>query len=309
MAGLRHLGPVASGLLSLVMVGILFLVPIFGLILAPLATVPVLHFQAQNPRGVLAWGPVVVILVAAVVAGFGGIAGPLLGAYLVVVVLPVLSVAWWSEAGCAEGRWAALTTAVGAVATLAAVAALCAPQTPVEGAAAWIRSTVTEAEELSVTMGLSRGEMSLALDAAEQTASWVVPSFPVAYLVVVLFWIRPRLGLLGYGVPAGTFDDYRSDDWLPAAFAVFGGATLLLSGTAKWVALNLLMAVLILYFVHGLAIIRAHLARWIGRGWLVRWGIALICLQMPFPPLVVILGVADSFHSLRPRQNDEGGTS
>ena len=72
---------------------------------------------------------------------------------------------------------------------------------------------------------------------------------------------------------------------------------------------NVLFAVLILYFVHGLAIIRAHLARWVGRGWLVRWGVTLICLQMPLPPLVIILGVTDSFRSMRPRADDDGGTS
>jgi hypothetical protein len=65
--------------------------------------------------------------------------------------------------------------------------------------------------------------------------------------------------------------------------------------------------VLILYFVQGLAIIRAHLARWIGRGWLVRWGVVLLCLQGPIPVLVTALGVADNFHPLRPRVDDDGG--
>ena len=70
----------------------------------------------------------------------------------------------------------------------------------------------------------------------------------------------------------------------------------------------LLVTVLILYFVQGLAMIRAHLARWFGRGWLVRWGVVLLCLQIPIPLLVAALGVADSFHPLRPQVDDDGGT-
>jgi hypothetical protein len=62
-----------------------------------------------------------------------------------------------------------------------------------------------------------------------------------------------------------------------------------------------------LYFVHGLAIIRAHLARWIGRGWFVRWGVALLCLPMPLPVLVSTLGIADSFYQLRPQTSETGG--
>ena len=51
-----------------------------------------------------------------------------------------------------------------------------------------------------------------------------------------------------------------------------------------------------------------------GRPWtgdrvarLVRWGIALLCLQGPLPLVVATLGIADSFRSLRPRVDDDGG--
>ncbi len=85
------------------------------------------------------------------------------------------------------------------------------------------------------------------------------------------------------------------------------GSPRCLSGTARWVALNLLVSVLALYFIHGLAIIRAHLARWIGRGWLVRWGVAFVALQMPLPAVVALLGLVDAFRPLRPQPNEDGG--
>ena len=78
--------------------------------------------------------------------------------------------------------------------------------------------------------GLAEGEVELALDAAERMASWVLPSMPVAYLVIVLFWVRPRLPLLGYPMAAGAFEDYRNDEWLAAVFAITGIGTLVLSG-------------------------------------------------------------------------------
>jgi hypothetical protein len=303
----RRLGAGASGLLSLLLVGSLFAVPLLGLVIAPLGLIPVLHYQVAAERWYLGWSWVAVLLAVASVSGLAGLAGPLLAAYALLVVLPSASVHWWRVLGLGEGRWAALTAAVGAISCLVAVAILAAPQTPVDAVAGWFRDTAAQAGDFYTAMGLARGEVELALDAVELYASWVFPSFPVAYLIAVLFWVRPRLTVLGFAVPVGPFERYRSDDWLAAGFALFGIGTLVLEGTARWAAVNLLIAVLILYFVHGLAIIRAHLARWIGRGWLVRWGVALICLQMPLPPLVAILGVADSFYPMRPRANDDGG--
>ena len=171
-----------------------------------------------------------------------------------------------------------------------------------------MRAASNDASELYAAWGLAEGSVELALDAAERAASWVLPSVPVAYLVLVLFWVRPRLPLLGLRVSVAPFEAYRNDDWLAALFVFAGGGTLLLGGVARWVAINFLVAVLILYFVQGLAMIRAHLARWFGRGWLVRWGVALLCLQGPIPLLVAALGVADSFHPLRPKVDDDGGT-
>jgi hypothetical protein len=130
----------------------------------------------------------------------------------------------------------------------------------------------------------------------------------MGYLVVVLFWMRPRLPLLGLPVKVAPFEEYRNDEWLAVLFVLAGGGTLLFGGTLRWIAINLLVTVLILYFVQGLAMIRAHLARWFGRGWLVRWGVVLLCLQIPIPLLVAALGVADSFHPLRPQVDDDGGT-
>jgi hypothetical protein len=303
-----RLGAAASGLVALLLVGGLFLIPFLGLLIAPLGALPVLHFQSSGVPGYRAWGPVAALLVVAAVGGFAGFALPLLAAYALLVVLPSATVDIWLRWRLSEGQWVAAAVLIGLLATLAVVFAVASPQTPMEAIAGWMRAASEDAAELYAAWGLAEGSAELALDAAERAAAWVLPSVPVAYLVVVLFWMRPRLPLLGLPVPVGTFEEYRNDEWLAAFFVLAGGGTLLLDGTLRWVAINLLVAVLILYFVQGLAMIRAHLARWFGRGWLVRWGVALLCLQGPMPLLVAALGVADSFHPLRPRHDDDGGT-
>jgi len=308
MPRIPRMGAAASGLVALLLVGGLFVIPLLGLLIAPLGALPVLHFQSGGAPGHRAWGPVVALLGVAAVAGMASLVVPLLAAYLLLVVLPSTSVAMWTRWRWSEGRWVAVASLTGAVGCLVAVAVVAAPQTPMDAVSVWLRAATADAGELYAAWGLAEGEVELALDAAESVASWVLPSVPVAYLVMVLFWIRPRLALLGTRPQVAPFEEYRNDEWLAAVFAVAGVGTLLLVGLPRWVAINLLMTVVILYFVQGLAIIRAHLARWFGRGWLVRWGVVLLCLQGPLPLLVAGLGVADSFHPLRPQANDDGGT-
>jgi hypothetical protein len=302
-----RLGAVASGLVALLLVGAIFVIPLLGLLIAPLGSLPVLHFQSGGTPGFRAWGPVAALLVGLAFAGYAGFAVPLLAAYTLLVIVPSATVDIWLRARWSEGRWIAAATLIGLSGSLVVLYVVALPQTPMDAVTAWMRASSEDVGKLYAAWGLSQGSAELVLDAAERAASWVLPSIAVAYLVLVLFWMRPRLPLLGLPFTVAPFETYRNDEWLSALFAIAGGGTLLLHGTPRWVAINLLVAVLILYFVQGLAMIRAHLARYFGRGWLVRWGVALLCLQGPMPLLVAVLGVADSFHSLRPHADDDGG--
>jgi hypothetical protein len=303
-----RLGAAASGLVALLLAGGLFFVPVLGLLIAPLGSLPVLHFQSGGAAGYRAWGPVAALLALASFGGFADYTLPLLSAYTLLVILPSVTVDGWVRWGLGEGRWVVGTVTVGLVATLVIVAVVASPRTPMELSAEWMRDSFEQSEELYNSMGVPQGDVELTLDRIEHAASWVMPGASMAYLVFVLFWMRPRLPLLGLPVTVVPFEEYRNDEWLAALFVLAGGGTLLFGGILRWVAINLLVTVLILYFVQGLAMIRAHLARWFGRGWLVRWGVVLLCLQIPIPLLVAVLGVADSFHPLRPQVDDDGGT-
>jgi hypothetical protein len=300
-------GAGASGLVSLLLVAGVLVVPLFGLLIAPLGLVPVLHFQSDRTPGVRAWGWVVALLAAASLAGVGPFPLALLAAYSMVVVLPALSVEVWSRTTWPEGRWVAVSTAAILGFVLVGLAVITMPSGPVEGVAEVMRSAAGDAREMYGAMGFAEGEIELAFDASERVVPWILPGLIMAYVIAILFWVRPRIPLLGYDVEVEPFEQYRGDEWQAAVFALSGIGTIFLGGTPRWVALNLLIAVLLLYFVQGLAMIRAHLARWVGRGWFVRWGVALMCIYPPMPILVATLGVADSFFPLRPAASDDGG--
>jgi len=303
-----RLGAAASGLVALLLVGGLFYIPFLGLLIAPLGSLPVLHFQSGGGAGYRAWGPVAALLAIASLGGFAEYTLPLLSGYALIVILPSLTVDAWVRWGLGEARWVAGTVTLGLLAILVVVAAIASPKTPMQLSAEAMRGSLEQSGELYVAMGAQQGDMDLTLDTIEFVGSWFIPSVMMAYLVAVLFWMRPRLPLLGLPVTIAPFEEYRNDEWLTVLLALAGGGTLLLGGTFRWVAINLLVTVLILYFVQGLAMIRAHLVRWFGRGWLVRWGVVLLCVQIPIPLLVAALGVADSFHPLRPQVDDDGGT-
>ncbi len=297
-----RLGVAAAGAVSLLFAASLVLVFPFGLLIAPFGLVPVAQQVVAGRRSVAVWGWVAALLAATVLAGGGATIVALLAGYGLVVVVPVLSLEAWRATGIGEGRWMALTTAVIACGCVVGVAAAVAPADPVSGVVAAVREAQGRYPELFVTSG----RLDLALDSVERTVAWLLPSLGVAYVVTVLFWLRARLPVLGFPMPVEPFERWRNDEWLGAGFAVTGLATLVLSGTPRWVASNLLAAVVILYFTQGLAMIRAHLARLVGRGWLVRWALALLCLQVPLLFVVAALGVADSFADLRPRANPDG---
>ena len=308
---LPRLGIAAAAAVSLLLSASLVVVAPIGLLVAPLAVVPVAQWVAADPRrGRPAWGVVVAALAALAAGGvelLGSPAWAYLAAYVLVVALPAASLEAWRRFGWREGRWAAVTTLAGAAACLGAMVAAAWPTPPLEAIATWFREAAALVESTYREMGVGTGELELAFDTVESVVPWVAPSLLVVYLVVLLFWIRPRLPILGFPMPVVPFERYRGEEWLPAGFALFGLATLLLKGTGRWLAVSLLLAVLVLYFVQGLAMIRAHVARWIGRGWLVRWAVALLCLQGPLPLVVAALGIADGFYSLRPRIVEDGG--
>lgn len=299
-------GILAAGILSLLLYLSLLGLPLLGLLVAPMSAVPVLSARGGAQAATLAWGWPALALAVLAASDHSGAGLALLVGYLMLVALPSVSISWWSAAGWSEGRWVMVTTAVGLATVLGLVLALSQGH-PMEATRAWVHGAGAQVQAMYTGLGMARGEVSLMMDRAESWLSWMLPGLVTGYLVMTLFWLRPRLEPLGLPVRTAPFENYRNDEWLPAAFAAAGAGTVLLGGTSRWLAVNLLVAVLILCFVQGLAMIRAHVVRVVGRGLLVRWGLGLICLQVPLAFVVMALGMIDSFHSLRPAPAGDNG--
>jgi len=299
-------GVVVGGLLSLLLYLGLFGLPPVGVLVAPLAAIPVLTVKSTGRAPVLAWGWPALLLATVALAGGGTVSMLMLAGYLLIVALPSVTAEWWSDAGWPEGRWVSVTTALGLVFVLVLMAGMSAGH-PVQATRSWIHEIGSQVEPMYVDLGFGRGEIALMLDRAERLLGWTLPGMVTGYLILTLFWLRPRLPFVGLPVEAAPFEEYRNDEWLPLAFVLGGAGTALAGGLPRWLAVNVLTAVLILCFVQGLAIIRAHVVRFVGRGLLVRWVLGLICLQVPLAFLVMALGMIDSFHSLRPAAATDDG--
>ena len=166
---LPRFGAVASGALSLFLVSSLLLIFPLGLLIAPLGLVPVVQQIVAGRPSVAAWGWVATLLVALAGSGvtlIGVHAWLFLAAYCLVVVLPAVSIEMWQSRGWHEGRWVAVSTLVGSVLCLAVVAAVVWPQSPFDGLGEWWHETAAMAEQAYREMGVSSGQMELALDAA-----------------------------------------------------------------------------------------------------------------------------------------------
>ena len=310
-------GPLGAGLISLLFLSIIVLpgllnwmgaFPAFvALFVLPLAALPVVQLTGSGRAAWLAWSWPLAMLVLLAVGSSQGAFAALALTYLLVVVVPAVSVEGWLHWQWSDGRWVAMTSMTALAICLLVMLTAAAPDPPLEAARQWLQEPLQQVEATYTELGMRRSEVQMGLDEMQRWLVWILPATPVIYVIVILFFIRPRLEALGVSLRPVPFEEYASEEWLPAIFAVAGLVTLLARGSLRWVAVNLLVTVLILYFIHGLAIIRAYVVRWVGRGWLVRWGVVLLCLQFPLPFVVAVLGMTDAFRSLRPAPSTEDG--
>jgi len=310
---LRWFGPGLAGLFSLVafislpLFAGLPLLSLVGVFLALLAPLPLVHLVATGRPSFLAWGWVAAGLVAAVLLfQQTWLVGVCVG-YLLVGAWPAVSVEIWLRRSWGTGRWVAVVTLTALVVVLGVIWAVFLPVQPAQGLDKLMSQATAQAGEMLQSLGVpvAGGEETVAF--LVHWTAYLIPSFAALYVLAGVLWLRPRLPLLGLPRGAEPFAEYASEEWLPVGFALGGLGWVFAPEPAKWLAANLLVAVLGLYFVHGLAIIVFYLGRRLGGNRWVRAGVTVFALMSPIALAFSALGLADTFFRLRPSGALDGG--
>jgi hypothetical protein len=295
-----------AGLFSLLVFASLPLLPLVGVFLAMLASLPLVHVVATGRPSFLAWGWVAVGMTGAVLIWRQPWMVAATAGYLLVAVWPAVSVETWLRRPWSTGRWAAIVALVALGIALAVMTAVVYPAAPADALAQAFASAGGGTGNLGKLLGEGVGGEELMAQALHMVA-YLAPSLTALYVLTAALWLRPRLPLLGLARGAEPFPLYTSEEWLPVGFALGGLGWVFAPEPVKWLAANLLVAVLGLYFVHGLAIILFYLGRRFGGNRWVRLGVVVFALQVPVALAFSALGLADSFFRLRRGGANDGG--
>jgi hypothetical protein len=303
---LRRLGPGMAGLLSLVIFLSLQVFPPIGVFLAVMAPLPLVQLVASGRSAMMGWGWVAVALAGAALVVHESWVLLLLAGYLLLVAWPAQAIESWAGRAWSSGRFLAVVVLLGAAMSTAILVAATYPTFAPDA----VRGVVeAEWSELAKQIGGLPGPDAFTqeLATALRLAAYLVPASVALYVMWIAIWLRPRLSLLGLPRGQEPFARYSSEEWLPVGFVIGGLGWVFLPEPGKWLATNLFVVVLGLYFVHGMAIIHFYLGPRLAANRWFRLGVGLVALSMPFPLIVSALGLADGFVRLRRgAASDEG---
>ncbi len=153
----------------------------------------------------------------------------------------------------------------------------------------------------------------MAFDRTRDLFAWYLPGLVLAGCVLhgalLVYAFGRRAGLEEAPIAPGSFATFRTPFAAAAAFVPAGALAALAGGGASRAAVTVLIPLGVLFFLRGMAIIRALLDR--GRaGLLIRAPVYVLAVQMPIPVLVAIGGLLDEFLDFRgrfPRKEERDG--
>jgi hypothetical protein len=122
----------------------------------------------------------------------------------------------------------------------------------------------------------------------------------VLYSAFVVYSSVPYALVPSLSVSEPAFSQFRLPTPAAILFVGFGVFSTITKGPSRQAALWLLIPLLALFFLQGLAIIRALLDRF-SVGSIGRILVFALVLQVPLPAIVVLLGLADEFFDFRER--------
>jgi hypothetical protein len=241
----------------------------------------------------------------------GGGAGAILAATaaLAFVALPALGLVAGTRAGRTRDELVLLSAALSGIGSLAVVLALALADGVDPGAMLAGRLDLLRPELLDFYRRAGWTEETLAatgaaFDRLRDLVAWHLPGLVLAgcvlHAALLVYAFGRRSGVDEAPIPPGTFAAFRTPLAAAAAFVPAGLLAALASGLASRAAVTVLIPLGVLFFLRGMAIIRALLDR--GRvGLLIRAPVYVLAVQMPIPVLVAIGGLLDEFLDFRGR--------
>lgn len=241
----------------------------------------------------------------------GGGTGAILAATcaLAFVALPALGLVAGATAGRRREELVWLSGALSGVGALGAILAVALVEGVDPGAYLALKIDALRPELIGFYRGNGWTEETLAatgaaLDRMRDLVAWHLPGLVLAacalHAALLVYAFGRRAGLEEAPLEPGSFATFRTPLAAAAAFIPAGALAALADGLAARAAVVILIPLGTLFFLRGMAIIRALLDR--GRvGLLIRAPVYVLAVQMPIPVLVAIGGLLDEFLDFRGR--------
>ncbi len=291
--------------------------PPFGLVLAPHAAARLGRAALESQR--LATGFILPALAVPVALALGALVvpdGAVVAAVLAIIFVALPAVALFAAARDGRRRDRVLLavvalTGIGGLAVLLG-SAVATGRDP--GAALAGRWAALVPEMLATYRSSGWSESSIATVARlfefgrlliEQQLPGLVLATAVIHGALVVYGFARGAGLADADWSEASFSRFRTPLALAVAFVPVGLLAAVGGAELRGAALDLLLPLGVLFFLRGLAIIRALLDR--GRAGLVgRALVYLLVFQMPFPLLLALSGLFDEFVDVRTRLEKRG---
>lgn len=286
-----------------------FVIPPLGFFSGVLAPFPVMYFRLRHGRAVA----LIIILaaVAALTAVFGVNAGAtyLLQCGIIALLLPELLLRGYGAA-----RTIAWTTGV----NLVIVAAAAVIFTQVSGQdlhkslSGEISTSISRALALYEKSGVKGEELSMVKQSMDMAAALVIRIYPSLVTILLgmmagcnLALIRRPALLMGHRFSLGDFAAFRLPEPLVWLLIAAGFAMLAPSILVTIPALNVLVVTMTLYFLQGLAVVMAIIARQAFNG-IIRVFLWVMLLVQPYlAAIVAAIGIFDIWGDFRTPKKQE----
>jgi uncharacterized protein YybS (DUF2232 family) len=228
---------------------------------------------------------------------------------MVALVLPELLV---RGLGAARSIAWTTATAVGICAIAALAVTVASGQNPHLLAVKEINDSINHAIGLYEKAGIKGEELDLVKQSMAMAATLIAKIYPALITIVLITISGLNLALLkrassrwNFELPVGDFKDFRNAPLLVWLLIAAGFAMLAGNPVITTPALNILVILAVLYFLQGLAVILAIIARQAFSG-ILKAALYLMLLFQPYlSALVAVIGIFDLWGDFRTPRNQE----